>query len=222
MAVWKLFRIFAPDKNYFHYRNLMAYKVPAIVWLRMAEYTHGWLRNELGGAVRVDGKNVICVQHMRGARDILRMETVEDTLERRPVTCTMSATLYNMIDAGLTLNEEVTKRAYGIDRQGMAQFVPIECPKMRLTQDGVLRPWTNDTCFTTKQATLMNRFLRERFWQAVEEYDREYRRQRNGDFYPAVEMVEDFCDTTGTSDIHIDAIRREWQRRQKRTAHGSK
>ena len=200
----------------------MAYKMPAIVWLRMADFTHGWLKQEFGGDVRINGKNVICVQHMSEAREILRMQTCEDTLERKPVVNSMSATLYNMIDAGLQLSTELTQQTYRMDRPTMGQFIPIECPKMRLTQDGVLRPWTHDTCFGARQATVMNRFLRELFWQAVGDYDREYSRQRGGAYYPAADMVESFCRDNETSEVHIDAIKREWQRRAKRTAHGSK
>ncbi len=58
--------------------------------------------------------------------------------------------------------------------------------------------------------------LRQEFWKAVEEFDAEYKRKMNGERYPAVDMVEEFCLENETPDMYVDAIRREWQRRQKR------
>ena len=192
------------------------YKLPAVCWLKMTDYLHGWLQCELGGGAKVKEQRVVCVQHLKGARAILRMETVDDTLGPQPVVNALSATRRNCIDAGMTFDAAVTEQMYGINQETMRLFAPIECPRMAMTENGVLRPWTNDTCFGQKQATALQRLLREAFWQAVAEYDREYALMLNGEKYPAVDMIEDFCRDTDTPDIHVPTIRREWQRRLKR------
>ena len=192
------------------------YDVPAIVWLKMTDYMHGWLQWELGGEARVKDQRVVCVQHLPGARAILRMETVEDMMEKKPIGNVMSATRKNCMEAGLNIDEDVMAREYGVTREAMKMFVPVECPKMCLTKSGVLRPWTLDVCLGREQAAAMQRLLRNAFWQAVEEYDAGYARKMNGRKYPAVDMVEEFCMDTETPDLYVEAIRREWQRRVKR------
>lgn len=192
------------------------YDVPAIVWLKMTDYMHGWLQWELGGEARVKDQRVVCVQHLPGARAILRMETVEDMMEKKPIGNVMSATRKNCMEAGLNIDADVMAREYGVTREAMKLFVPVECPKMCLTKSGVLRPWTLDVSLGREQAAAMQRLLRNAFWQAVEEYDAEYARKMNGKKYPAVDMVEEFCMDTETPDLYVEAIRREWQRRVKR------
>lgn len=193
-----------------------SYKLPAICWLKVTDYMHGWLQYELGGGARVKGQRVVCVQHLEGARGILRMETVDDIMEPARVTNAMSATRRSIIDAGMTIEAAVTEHMYGVDRETLNMFVPIECPKMALTENGVLRPWTNDTCFGQKQAKEMRDLLREAFWQAVGEFSEQYAHEHQGEKYAQQDMIEDFCRETHTDDIHVPAIRREWQRRVKR------
>ena len=192
------------------------YPLPAICWLKVTDYMHGWLQYELGGEARVKEQRVVCVQHMPGARDILRMETTEDTTAQKPVDTAMSATLRNCIAAGLVLNADEVTQLYGINKEALQLFIPIECPKMCLTKNGVLRPWTQDTTFSHKQATALQRLLREAFWQAVAEYDRQYAREHQGEKYAQVDMIEAFCERTSTPDLYAEAMRREWQRRCKR------
>ncbi len=194
------------------------YKLPAIVWLKMTDYTHGWLQHELGGGARIKEQRVVCVQHLPGAREILRMETVEDMMERRPLGNALSATRKNCMEAGLEIDPSTMEKEYGVTREQLALFVPVECPKMCLTRRGVLRPWTLDVCFGKAQATSLQRLLRNEFWKAVEEFDREYAQMMNGEKYPAIDMIEEFCLKTETPDLYVEAIRREWQRRVKRGA----
>ena len=192
------------------------YPLPAICWLKVTDYMHGWLQYELGGGARIKDQRVVCVQHLPGARDILRMETAEDTTAQKPVDTAKSATLRNCIAAGLVLNADAVEYLYGMTKETLQLFVPIECPKMCLTKNGVLRPWTQDTTFSHKQATALQRLLREEFWRAVAEYDREYAREHLGEKYAQVDMTEGFCERTATPDLYAETMRREWQRRCKR------
>lgn len=194
-----------PEKNF---------QLPAIVWLKVTDYMHGWLQYELGGSIRMGDKKVISVQHLPGAREILRMETEMEV--RKPVGLAVSATWWNCIEAGMTIDRETVERVFGLTREDLEMFEPVECPKICLTKGGVLRPWTNDVCFSKRQASAMQQLLRDTFWQAVEQFDRSYAQKMDGKKYPAVDMIEAFCAETKTPDLYVAAIRREWQRRQKR------
>ena len=192
------------------------YKIPSIVWLKVTDFMHGWLEYELGGAVRVREQRVLSVQHLPGAREVLRMETVEDMMEKKASGNAMSATRKNCIEAGLDIDAATMEREYHVTREMLRLFMPIECPKMCLTKNGVLRPWTLDVCFGVKQATALQKLLRREFWNAVEEFDEKYQQEQGGRYYPAIEMIEEFCAETKTPDLYVEAIRREWQRRVKR------
>jgi len=198
------------------------YKMPVVAWLKVTDYMHGWLQKELVGGTRIGGKKVVCLQHLDGARDVLRMETCNDvtgddeTEEPDVQENSLSATRYGCIDAGLALDPKTVQRHYGMGREELALFVPIECPRTCLTKNGVLRPWTSDTCFGRQQSAALLKVLREAFWRGVAEYDREYARRMDGEKYAAVDMIEAFCRDMGTSDLYVDAMRREWQRRAKR------
>ena len=52
-------------------------------------------------------------------------------------------------------------------------------------------------------------------WEKYDWIDR-YAREHRGERYAQQDMIEDFCRETRTDDIHVPAIRREWQRRVKR------
>ena len=51
---------------------------------------------------------------------------------------------------------------------------------------------------------------------AVGDFNEDYAGKMGGREYPAVSMIEAFCEETGTPDIHVEAMRREWQRRVRR------
>lgn len=195
------------------------YRMPAIVWLKMTDYMHGWLQWELGGALRVKNWRVLSVQHLPGAREVLRgMESEGDRMGRCRVNNSMSATRRNCIDAGMDLDPDVTHELYGVTKEDLGSYLPVECPKMCMTRNGVVRPWTSDVNLGRRQSTALQHLLREAFWGAVEQYNREYAERMGGSEYPAVDMIEGFCEMTGTPDLHVEAMRREWQRRQKRQA----
>lgn len=192
------------------------YPLPAVCWLKVTDYLHGWLLYEFGGEAKAHNIRVLSVQHLEGARKILRMETVDDMMEQTPLGNAISATRRNCFDAGLKLDAEVMQKNWDVTKDALALFMPIECPKMRLTKNGVLRPWTLDACFGKKQARLLQDLLRDEFWKAVDEFDARFASEQDGRKYPAREMIEEFCAETDTPDMYVDTIRREWQRRQKR------
>ena len=193
-------------------------RMPAIVWLRVTEFLRGWLDYEFGSKAMVNGRRVVCLQHMDGVRDILRMETVEDMelSPDLPVELSLSASRYSLLQAAVTLSPEVAERIYHLSSEQLQQFVPIECPRLRLTQEGLLRPWGGDAMLGGAQAKALLRLLREAFWEDVEQFARRYAREHEGERYAQEDMIAAFCRMTKTSDLHIEAIRREWQRRCKR------
>lgn len=199
-----------------------SFKMPVVAWLRVTDYMHGWIQKELAGGARIGGKKVVCVQHLGGGRDALRMETADDVTgdneDMKPAVQenSLSATRWSCIDAGLTLDQKAVEQHYGMTRQELSLFVPVECPGTCLTPLGVLRPWTADRCFGRQQSTALQRVLREAFWRGIAEYDREYARRMEGEKYAVIDMIEAFCRDTGTSDLHADAMRREWMRQRKR------
>ena len=192
-------------------------KLPSIVWLRITDYMHGWINYELAGSLTVKNQRVISVQHLPGAREVLRMETVEDMLQKEPIGNSMSDVRKNCMDAGLVLDPGFIERDYKLTKETMKLYMPIECPKMCLTPNGVLRPWTLYVNLGHRQASALQKLLRDEFWNAVAEFDREYAARLDGKKYPAIDMVEDFCARTKTPDLYVEAIRREWQRRVKRS-----
>jgi len=193
-------------------------KMPAIVWLRVTGFLRGWLVYEYGSKVMVNGRRVVCLQHLDGVRDILRMETVDDMelSPDLPVELSLSASRYGLISAAMTLSPEAAERIYHLSLEQLQQFVPIEVPRVRLTEEGLLRPWSGDAMLGDAQAKALLRLLREAFWEDVERFARRYAREHDGEKYAQEDMIAAFCRLTKTSDLHIEAMRREWQRRCKR------
>jgi hypothetical protein len=195
-----------------------SFKMPAIAWLRVTEFIRGWLDYEFGSKVMVNDRRVVCLQHLDGVRDILRMETVDDVelSPDLPVELSLSASRYGVVSAAMTLSPEVTERVYHLSLEELLSFVPIEVPRVRLTEEGLLREWGGDAMLGDAQAKALLRLLREAFWEDVEQFARRYARQREGEKYAQEDMIAAFCKLTKTSELHIEAIRREWQRRCKR------
>lgn len=190
--------------------------LPPVVWLRVTDFMAGWLQHELGGTAKIRDQRIVCLQHLPGAKEVFRMETEKDATNKGPVGNTMSDKRKNIVLSGLDIDEAVMERDYGMTRETLGLFVPIECPKNCMTGSGVLRPWTLDVCLGRKQANAMLDLIRREFWGAVERFNRGYAEKAGGRKYPAVEMIEAFCRETGTCDVHVAAMRREWQRRVKR------
>lgn len=191
------------------------YKVPTIAWLKVTDYLQGWLQSELGAAVMVGDQKVVCVNHLEGIKKVMAMETVEGMTSTRPPLA-LSAQTYNCVATGLQIAYDETVGMYGINREELKLYVPVEVTKMCTTNKGVLRPWTLNISFGHQQAAALQKLLRDEFWKAVAEFDKQYAESLGGKRYPAVDMIEAFCKDTGTSDVYLDAMRREWQRRVKR------
>lgn len=192
------------------------FNVTNIAWLRVTDFMHAWLEREMGCEVKIGEQRVICLQHLQGAREALRMEACNDMEQCRPVANAMSATLYNCISAGINLDPDTIKEEYDLTTETMRLFMPIETPKLCLTKEGVLRPWTTDIAMGREQAAAVQRVIRTAFWSAVDEFNAQYARLKHSSSYPARNMIEAFCVDTRTPDTYVDAMRREWQRRAKR------
>lgn len=192
------------------------YKMPPIAWLKVTDYMHAWLQRELGGGVRVMDQRVVSVQHLQGSRSVLRMETRNDMKEPGKVFNSMSSNRRNCIVSGLELDTDTVEQAYGVTADQLKLFVPVECPDTCMTELGVLRPWTHSISFGREQSSAMQRLLRREFWRAVDAFNLAYARKVGSTKYPQVDMIEAFCQETGTPDLYVEAMRREWQRRVKR------
>lgn len=187
-----------------------------ICWLRVTDYMQGWMRTALGGSMSVKGQPVLSVRLLDGVREVMMMPTNDEMPKGGVQDAAMSATWRNALEAGLALDPAVMEKEFGASRELLRQYVPIACPRKSVSKDGILRPWTNDTCLGKRQAIALTRLLRDEFWKAVERFSEEYAGEHQGEKYAQVEMIEAFCKATHTDDTHVEAMRREWQRRCKR------
>lgn len=191
--------------------NKKPYPTPPIAWLYMTMYTHEWLKKEFGGAVELYGRPVLSIAHLPGAKDILRMETQEDIMQPCQSKWSMSAMRMDCMVSGIDIGPKSVETMYGVTKDFMAAFVPIECPRMALTERGVLRPWNRTTTFGPSQSAALCKLLRGAFWEAVADYDAELREKGEAPG-TAIKLISSFCAETGTPDIYADDLRREWQR----------
>lgn len=197
------------------------YNLPTVVWLKMTDYTVNWIQYEYGGNLKIRDCQVVSLHHLPAARKILMMETVYESRKNVVIGLSISAAVKNCIDSGMDIDPETVGEMYGLTKDELKLFVPIECPSMCTSINGVLRRWTHDVNFSQKQAAALQKVLRDAFWDAVIRYDREYSKRMGGKKYPAVDMIESFCKETSTPDIYTDAIRREYHRRCRRNKDGN-
>ena len=188
---------------------------PAMAWLKMPGYMIAWLEGEYGGSIERYGHKLLSFHHVDGVRRVLKMETEDDTMVCSPEWQSLSQTRMECIQAGMGLNPDAIEAWLGVSPKQLAQYVLVECPHLALTQNGVLRPWTRDIAFSRPQARRLQAELQRLFWSGVDAFDARYA-DAHPDYYPAVEMVTAFCDETGTEEIYIQEIRREFQRKRKR------
>ena len=189
------------------------YPTPSVSWLLMTEYTHDWLYNEFGGSIELHDRKIISVQHLPGARRILRMETQEDVLEPGKTRWAMSAMKMDCMELGIGIGPKNIKDQYGLTPEQLRLFVPVECPRMALTSFGVLRPWSRNTSFGHQQALELIKFLREKFWQAVNNHKTKMEDMGEPPS-TAKQLIESFVADYNIREIYIDDLRREYQRLQ--------
>jgi len=186
-------------------------ETPAVTWLYVTGYLHDWLFHEFGGTVKLHGRPVISIAHLKGARDILRMETLEDMMDRTASRWAMSAMLMDCVVLGIDIGPKTMKEKYGVTKEQLQCFVPIECPRMALTPYGMLRPWSRVTCFGHKQAQELVKLLRAAFWQAVADHKEKMIADGNAP-ETASELVQSFSKDNGVGEVWQEDLRREWQR----------
>lgn len=190
--------------------------IPIISWIKITDYMHSWLQDELGG-VRIRDQRMVSLQYLPGAKNVLRMETENDMQEHSIIVKSMSDRRMNCVRASISFDPNITKQLYNITAEDIKLFLPIESPKMCVNEYGAIRPWTHDICMGRVMATKMQHIVREAFWTAVGTFAKEYAIEHSNEHYAQVEMIEAFCDKTSTQKQYVETIRREWQRRCKRS-----
>ncbi len=188
---------------------------PAMAWLWVPGYMIAWLEYEYGGALVYYGRKLLSTWQVSGMKAAMREPTLEDALMNTQEKLSLSAQRMDCLQAGMQVNADTMATVFGMEARELALYVPLECPKMALTKLGVLRPWQRHIAFSRRQARSILALLQREFWGALAAYNEEYARTHEG-WYPAVEMVESFCDDTNTPEVFIAEIRREWQRKEKR------
>lgn len=204
--------------------ELTSYGLPLICWLRVTDYMRGWACAALGSSVTVMGVPVIAVEHLPGAKEIMKNmlteekddeEEVEDTGDECPGN-SISATWMNALVTGMEIDPRLVWIEYGFKREMLRQYLPVRCPDVAMSKEGILKPWSNDMRFGDKQSTELQKVLRDAFWRSVGEFAEKYAREHEGEKYAQADMLTDFCKEYGIDDYYVDAMRREWQRRLKR------
>ena len=187
-----------------------SFPTPPVAWLSLTSYMHEWLFSEYGGDIKLYGKPVLSIAHIPEAKELLRKQTQDDIMEDGQTRWSLSAMRMDFLQHGVELG---IKGAGGLEltREQLGTFLPIECPKMALTPNGVLRPWTRQISFGQKQAFALTKLLRGEFWNAVGEYEKHFKWPQGAE-HTTIAMTEAFCQDTGTPDIYADDLRREWQR----------
>lgn len=187
------------------------YPMPPIAWLQITGYTHDWLCNELGGSITLYEKPVLSITHLQGARKILRMQTENDMTVKTENRCSLSAMMMDCLQLGCVVGPRTMSDTYNITKEQLNLYLPIECPRMALTEYGVLRPWDRTTAFSKNQANALLFFLRKIFWDAVKEHNDKLISVGQAP-ETAIQLIESFVAETGTNEIWIPDLRREWQR----------
>lgn len=190
------------------------YAPPPVVWIKLAVFMHGYLRATLGGEVKIGKQRVICVQHLPGVKKVWRMETVHDMMAGPDDGCTMSDERHTIFTEGMKIDAAVMARDFNMTPADLAQYIPVEVPKLCVTENGVLRPWTASVNMGAPQSSALRRILRREFWTAVDDFSRNYRAEHVDEGCSDRDVIDAFCEAYDTPTTCIDAIRREWQRRE--------
>lgn len=191
--------------------------VETICWLKVTDYMRGWARCALGCGTKIGKEPLISLYQIMGAKEVLEIGTDDDLPDHGTPGNAMSATWRCALEVGLEYDPATMECIYGVTEEALEQYLPIACPPTAMTVNGISRAWTNDTCFGREQAMALQKLLREAFWTAVGQYSKQYAQEHRGEKYAQVEMIEAFCRETKTDDMYVEAMRREWQRRNKRS-----
>ena len=192
-------------------------EMEAICWLKVTDYMRGWARCALGCGTKIGKEPLISLYQIMGAKEVLEIGTDDDLPDHGTPGNAMSATWRCALEVGLEYDPATMECIYGVTEETLEQYLPIACPPTAMTVNGISRAWTNDTCFGREQAMALQKLLREAFWTAVGQYSKQYAQEHRGEKYAQVEMIEAFCRETKTDDMYVEAMRREWQRRNKRS-----
>ena len=188
-----------------------------ICWLKVTDYMRGWARCALGCGTKIGKEPLISLYQIMGAKEVLEIGTDDDLPDHGTPGNAMSATWRCALEVGLEYDPATMECIYGVTEETLEQYLPIACPPTAMTVNGISRAWTNDTCFGREQAMALQKLLREAFWTAVGQYSKQYAQEHRGEKYAQVEMIEAFCRETKTDDMYVETMRREWQRRNKRS-----
>lgn len=192
-------------------------EMETICWLKVTDYMRGWARCALGCGTKIGKEPLISLYQIMGAKEVLEIGTDDDLPDHGTPGNAMSATWRCALEVGLEYDPATMECIYGVTEETLEQYLPIACPPTAMTVNGISRAWTNDTCFGREQAMALQKLLREAFWTAVGQYSKQYAQEHRGEKYAQVEMIEAFCRETKTDDMYVEAMRREWQRRNKRS-----
>lgn len=186
-----------------------------ICWLRVTDYMQGWIRDALGGALVMEHQPMVSLDGVVGAREAFELPVADEEDRSVPGSAVSDLWMHAMI-TGVDMDPTGMEETFGVTEATLRQYLPIECPLFAFTEDGVFRPWSSGMVFGRAQAIALQRVLREAFWRGVKAYSKRYALAHAGEHYAQEEMIEAFCHDTHTDDTHVQAMRREWQRRCKK------
>ncbi len=187
-----------------------------ICWLRITDYMRGWARVALGGAKRVKEDPVLEILNLKGVQPILLMPTDSDLPGFGAPGNAMCDTWHAALLAGIEVDAWGMEREFGITKEVLEPYLPVACPDNAVTKDGAIHAWNSDTSFGKQQAIALLRLIRDAFWSAVGDYAVQYKKAHFGAKYAQIDMLDSFCRDYHINDMHLEAMRREWQRRCKR------
>ena len=132
----------------------------AICWLKVTDYMRGWMRKALGCGTKIGKEPLISLYQIMGAKEVLGIGIDDELPEHGTPGNAMSATWRCALEMGLEYDPVTMECMYGVTEETLQQYLPIACPPAAITVDGILRAWTNDTCFGREQTIALQKLLR--------------------------------------------------------------
>jgi hypothetical protein len=187
-----------------------------ICWLRITDYIRDWARVTLGTPMRVKNKPILDILSLEGIRPVLLLPAENELPGFKAFGNAMCDTWYAALTVGVEMDAWGMEKEFGITKATLDQYLPVLCPSYAVAENGAVRIWDSDTSFGKQQTTTLLRLIRDVFWSSVGKYATEYRKAHFGAKYAQIDMLESFCKDYHINDMHLEAMRREWQRRCKR------